>query len=208
MEEIRGITWGLWGNELSHEQTIQRIINAGFPIKGGVALTMFAIVEGESGEYQMAWHSNVTRWLNPDGSQGNIKRFEQLPNLSFKAIPEGERRDLEFMFVKSIDLGFMQINVAVGQYVEMGVEACQDFVEGQFAKHPDLASPVTSSEVAYEIWASRGFKPWYAYKPGTEAFRKKKRYGAKAFADWLIHSFVGPDPETGKLPRLVWDDQK
>ncbi|HSE44962.1 MAG TPA: hypothetical protein VLA89_06505 [Gemmatimonadales bacterium] len=206
MEEIRGITWDLWGAELSHEQTIQRIINAGFPIKGGVALTMFAIVEGESGEYQQAWHANVERWNDENKT---IKRFEQQPDLSFRAVPLGAPEPaLTFMFMKSIDLGFMQINKPVNEFVEMGAEACEDFVLGQFEKYPRLSSPVTSCEDALVIWKARGFWPWYAYQPGTEKFRLKKRYGAKAFADWLIHSFVGPDPETGRLPRLVWADQK
>ncbi len=207
MEEIRGITWDLWGQELSHEQTIQRIINAGFPIKGGAALTMFAIVEGESGEYQKAWHANVERWKNPDGTQGDIVRFEQRPDLTMWSVPPGTPEpDLVFMRVKSVDLGFLQRNKVMGPatYIEMGHEACELFIEGLFTKYPELATPVTAAEDAYKLWVERGFQPWYAYQPGTEKFRGKKRYGAKAFADWLIHSYVGPDPDTGKLPRLEW----
>ena len=208
MEEIRGITWDLWGAELSHEQTIQRIINAGFPIKGGVALTMFAIVEGESGEYQRAWHSNVERWETWDDADRPIKRYVQQPDLTFKPLALGAPEpELVFMKVKSIDLGFMQVNKQVGQFIEMGLEACENFVGAQFEKYPELAVPRDSCEVAFKIWSERGFQPWYAYQPGTEKFRLKKRYGAKAFADWLIHSYVGPDPETGRLPRLVWADQ-
>lgn len=203
MEEIRDITWGLWGQELSHKQTIQRIINAGFPIKGGHALTMFAIVEGESGEYQKAWHSNVERNNDEDRT---IKRYVQQPDLTYKPLPIGMEAELMFMKVKSIDLGFMQINKQVWEFVEMGAEAVEAFVNVQFAKHPGLDSPVTSCALAYQLWQARGFDPWYAWQPGTDKFRLKKRYGAKAFADWLIQSFVGPDPETGKLPQLVWKD--
>jgi hypothetical protein len=169
MEEIKGMTWDLWGEELSHEQSIQRIVNAGFPIKGGVALIMFAIVEGESGEYQKAWHANVQR--NEDGT---IYRSEGM------------------MTVKSIDLGFMQFNVEISPdvRVEMTTEAMTNFVEAMFADHPDLANPVASAERAYELWTRRGYQPWYAYKPGTDAFKLKKKYGAKAFANWLAHSYV------------------
>jgi hypothetical protein len=169
MEEIRGITWDLWGQELSHEQAIQRIVNAGFPIKGGVALKMFAIVEGESGEYQRAWHANVQR--NVDGT---ILRNEGM------------------MTVKSIDLGFMQFNVEIPDVlVEISIEAMTNFVNAMFADNPDLADPHQSAERAYEMWSRRGFQPWYAYKPGTDAFKMKMKYGAKAFANWLVHSYVG-----------------
>lgn len=206
MEEIRNITWGLWGAELSHVQTIQRIITAGFPIwkaepqPHSPALNMFAIVEGESGEYQRAWHSNVERWSDENKT---IKRFEQQADLSFKAVPLGSPEpDLVFMRVKSIDLGFMQVNKQVGEYVEMGLEAVELFVEAQFAKYPELASPVESCQVALALWKSRGFQPWYAYQPGTEKWRLKKRYGAIAFGQWLVNSFVGKDPDTNRVPKV------
>lgn len=204
MEEIRNITWGLWGAELSHVQTIQRIITAGFPIwkadpqPHSPALEMFAIVEGESGEYQRAWHSNVRRHDNEDKT---IIRYEQT-GTGFVPIPIGETRDLEFMYVKSIDLGFMQMNKLVNQFVEMGFEAVEDFVNAQFAKYPGLDSPVESCKQALAMWKVRGFQPWYAWQPGTERFRNKKRYGAVAFGQWLVNSFVGADPDTNKVPKI------
>jgi len=171
MEEIRGITWDFWGVELSHEQTIQRILLGGFPIQGGVALKMFAIVEGESGEYTKAWHANVVR--DPDG---NITRDEN-----------GE------MTIKSIDLGFMQFNINVTPNVKMPFDIIMmaEFVEMMYDDHPEYADPWESSRLAYELYKRRGFQPWYAYKPGTEEFKKKMRYGALAFGNWLAHSYVG-----------------
>lgn len=206
MEEIRNITWGLWGAELSHVQTIQRIITAGFPIwkadpqPHSPALNMFAIVEGESGEYQRAWHSNVERWDSLEDKP--IRRYEQMPDLSMRLIPVGEPLpELVFMKVKSIDLGFMQMNKQVGEFVEMGFEAVELFVNAQFAKYPGLDSPVESCKQALAMWKQRGFQPWYAYQPGTERWRDKKRYGAIAFAQWLVNSFVGKDPD-GKVPQV------
>lgn len=202
MEEIFGITWGLAGNELSHEQAIQRIVKAGFPIwdaepsPHSPALIMFAIVEGESGEYTRAWHCNVDRWPEDENDtipfQGLVKRYEQMPDMSMRLIPLGEHRDLEFMRVQSIDLGFLQRNKAVGEFVEMGGEAVSDFVIAQFDKYPELQQADTAAKDAYDLWISSGknFKRWYAYKPGTEAFHLKMTYGAKAFGNWLVHSFV------------------
>lgn len=185
-EEIRGVTWDLWGEELTHEQTIQRILVGGFPIQGGVALTMFCIVEGESGEYQRAWHINVKR-----DSDGNI----------FRVTIDGK----ECMIPLSIDLGFIQYNVPIeaGTYLEMTPDAVEAFVESKFDEHPELADPFQSAVLAYELYKRRGFSPWYAYKPGTLKWRRTKKYGAKAFANWLVHSFVGKDPDTGK--RLEMD---
>lgn len=173
LEEIRGITWDLWGEELSHEQTIQRIISGGFPIKDGVALTMFAIVEGESGEYQRAWHANVKRNLD-----GTIQRIEV--------------GTVTHMDITSVDLGFMQFNVAAAGRVPMNQESMTSIVENLFTVNSDLADPWLSAIKAFHLWQSRGFNPWYAYKPGTKEFRLKKHYGAKAFANWLVHSFVDP----------------
>lgn len=174
LEEIRGITWDLDGVELSHQQAIQRIINANFPVKGGVALTMFAIVEGESGEYTKAWHANVNR-----DASGNIVRL----------VDDGKT----YMKVNSVDLGFMQFNTPVGGVkVEMTTEAAGTFIDNLFEQHPELADPWTSAALAYDLWLRRKFQPWYAYKPGTPAFLLKKRYGALAFGNWLARSFVDP----------------
>lgn len=187
IEEIRGITWDLDGVELSHEQTIQRIINAGFPVKGGVALNMFAIVEGESGEYTKAWHANVAR-----DAEGRIVRTTQA---------DGRVT----MRVKSIDLGFMQFNTPVGRDVEMTEEAVAVFVDEMWEANHELAIPVDSAERAYELWTRRGFQPWYGYQPGTERFYGKKVYGAKAFANWLAHSQLGRRHRySGQVLNLDW----
>lgn len=181
-EEIRHITWDLDGAQLSNEQKAQRIMVAGFPMQGGVALNMFAIVEGESGGYQKAWHANVVR--NADGTIHRV-----------------ERDGKTFMQVKSVDLGFFQINIDLaGPYVEVEMEdvAVMEMVETLFAENPGLDDPFESAHRAYVMWQNRGFSPWYAYKPGTAKWKLKKKYGAKAFANWLVHSFVGPDPDTGK----------
>lgn len=208
MEEIRDITFGLWGEELSHQQTIQRIVGAGFPIKNGVALTMFAIVEGESGEYQKAWHANVDR--DPEDAsdappyQGPVVRYVIVDDVPERA-PEGTQFGPGvYMRVNSIDLGFMQRSVTLTpkRWVETTETAARVFVEGMFDQYPYLAVPWSAAEDAYDLWVARGFKPWFAYKPGDPKFRLKKRYGSLAFARWLIQSFVGPDPETGKLPRV------
>lgn len=190
-EEIRGITWDLWGDELSHEQAIQRIVTAGFPVKGGVALTMFAIVEGESGEYQRAWHINVAR--KADGS-----------------IDRTERNGKTYFSPKSIDLGFLQFNVPIPSnftVLELDHDVVKSFVETMFEIHPELADPVDSAELALDLWKRRGFSPWFAYKPGTIEFWKKKRYGALAFARWHLHSYVGrTDRETGEPLNFIWED--
>ena len=179
IEEIRGVTWDLWGQELSHEQAIQRIIVSGFPIKGGIALKMFAIVEGESGEYQRAWHANVERL--PDGI---IKRYDAQGLID----PEGE-----YMKVKSIDLGFMQFNVEVSPdaLIRMTKADMDTYVDNWFTVRAELADPWESAALAYDLWLRRGFQPWYAYRPGTEPFALKMRYGALAFSNWLVHSYVG-----------------
>jgi len=199
MEEIRGITWDFDGEELTHEQTIQRIVQAGFPVHNGAALTMFAIVEGESGEYQRAWHINVERHPN-----GSIKRFDQFG----VGAPTPTSGPVEYMKAKSIDLGFIQFNVQTqNRLVKMEAEPVAAFVEEMFDTHPDLADPWTAARRAYTLYQQRGFTPWYAYKPGTLAFWKKKRYGAMAFAQWHLHSFVGrKDRETEKPLDFQWKE--
>ncbi len=187
MEEIRGITWDLWGEELSHVQAIQRIVKAGFPIQNGVALKMFAIVEGESGEYLEAWHANVERWGDEDKT---IKRFIKV-GLNMTPIPIGEdTNDQIYFHVKSIDLGFMQFNVPVNEFWAVVPEDIEDQVEAQFEKYPRLSRADFSAEDAFELYSRRGFQPWFAYKPGTPEFQKKMRYGVLAFGQWLYNSFV------------------
>lgn len=186
MDEIRNVTFGLWGEELSHEQTIQRLVNAGFPIKAGVLVKMFAIIEGESGEYQRAWHANV---LRDPAKTGSI------------VYDAGGR-----MTIQSIDLGFAQRNIEVSPDLKIAPteDAMKVFVDGMFDKHPDLAVPVTAAEDAFAIWTERGFAPWFAYKPGTAAWWVKLKEAHEGLIDWSIHSFLGPDPDTGKLPRMDW----
>jgi hypothetical protein len=181
MEEIRNVTWGLWGEELEHWQSIQRLVLGGFQ-DPRVLLNMFAIIEGESGEYTRAWHANVVR--NADGTI--------------------QRDDQERMTVKSIDLGFCQFNVVLPAPLKMAMteDAMRPFVEGMFNANPDYARADTSAAKAHELYLRRGFQPWYAYKPGTEAFKLKKRYGAKAIAEYLIRTQVGK--VDGKFPRLEW----
>lgn len=181
VEEIRGITWDLWGEELSHEQTIQRLVRAGFPVwrinpdtkaPESPLLIMFSIVEGESGEYKKAWHINVQR-----NSDDTIFRDE-----------------LGRMVAKSIDLGFMQFNVAISpvRHLEMDATVIEDFVNSMFDANPDLAIPSESAKKAFSRWLIDGYKPWYAYKPGTDPWHLKMTYGSKAFSNWLVHSFVDP----------------
>lgn len=214
LEEIRDITFGLWGHELSHQQTIQRLVSAGFPIKGGHLLTMFAIVEGESGEYQRAFHANIHRW--PENADG-VKKIQRF----VWRIPAGEPAqwillgpDEEpavdepvFMKVKSIDLGFCQRSVEISpdEMIEMDFEAVDVWVNGLYdGPYAHLAVPWTAAKDAFDFWVAHdfSFSPWFAWKPDDPKFRAKKRYGSIAITRWIIQSFVGPDPETGKLPRV------
>lgn len=186
MEEIRSITWDLWGVELSHEQAIQRLVRAGFPVwrinpetnaPESPLLIMFAIVEGESGEYKEAWHINVER-----EDDGSISRFNQ-DGSHWSSGPQ-------YMKVDSIDLGFLQNNVKISILLPMEVTAVSVWVQGQFALHPQFAIPEQAAEYSFNIWKARGYHPWYAYKPGTDPWQLKMTYGAKAFGNWLVHSFV------------------
>jgi hypothetical protein len=197
MEEIRHVTWDLDGEELSHVQSIQRIVNAGFPIKEGVALTMFAIVEGESGEYLKAWHANVER----DDEDNIVRYYDDGAGGYTLTAPTPDSPP--HMKVKSVDLGFMQFNKNITDtIVPMTPEYMGAFVEAMFAADPDLARGDKSAQRAFALYKERGFQPWFAYKPGTAAFRLKKRYGAIAFAQWLVNSFVGKDEDTNKVPRV------
>lgn len=184
-EEIRNITFGLDGVELTHEQTIQRLVVAGFPLwrinPQGKAesplLTMFAIIEGESGEYQRAWHINVLR--NPDGTIA-------------RSVIDG----VDNMRVKSVDLGFAQFNVQVSDFdIVMDPDIVQAWIDGMFESYPELAVPWDSATAAYQLWLRRGFQPWYAYQPGTAKFKQKMTYGSKALANYIVHKFVDPKLE-------------
>ena len=185
MEEIRNVSFGLWGEELKEWQAIQRLVAAGFQDPRLLA-RMFAIIEGESGSYQRAWHANVMR-LPADESDlppygGDIKR-------------DAEGR----MTIKSIDLGFIQRNVDIPDAVmAMTPEAMEPFVDGLFNKYPRLTDPWTAAEEAYALYLDRGFQPWYAYQPGTPAFKAKVKRGCQAVGNYLAKVLVDDGD------KLVW----
>jgi hypothetical protein len=186
-EEIRGVTWDLQGATMLHWLMIRRLCQAGFiSEKDGlgragdaVVLNMFAISEGESGGSLKAWHINVVR--NDDGT---IKRTQI----------DGK----DTMSVRSIDMGSMQINETVALFqLEMDPVPVQAWVDEMFAGYPDLAHVDTSLVIAMSKFKAdiraggSGYRPWYAYQPDTAHWRQKKRYGSKAFADYLIRTYVG-----------------
>lgn len=199
--EIRDVTFGLWGSELPEHAAIQRLVRAGFPVwvpshldvesPHSPLLEMFAIIEGESGSYVKAWHANVLR--DPPFT-GQIVLDE-----------------MGMMTIKSIDLGFIQLNVNVvpDATVTPNEPTMAAYVQSQFDHHPELARADLSAMIAHDLWLERGFKPWFAYKPGTDNYRQKKARGAKAIGNWLARSFVGRiDPLTGapsdRYPRLEY----
>lgn len=190
--EIRDVTWGLWGAELPEHAAIQRLVKAGFPIwlpshrdvevPHSPLLEMFAIIEGESGSYVRAWHANVLR--NPPIT-GEIVLNE-----------------LGQMTVRSIDLGFIQRNVNVTDIaLAPNTGTMEEWVNAQFAAYPELARADLSAMVGYSLWQDRGFQPWYAYRPGTEAYQAKKMRGAKAIANYLLRTQVGKMAD-GKFARV------
>ena len=201
MEHIHGINWGLGGNELTPEQAIQRLAVAGWPLFRRKAdgttespiLIMWAIIEGESGGYQKAWHINVVR--DPNG-------------MIIRQIVDGKT----YMTVKSIDLGFIQKNTTVEPFLlEMDINVVAAWVEHMFDTHPELADPWQAAEVALAFWKTNGFnwKRWFAYKPGTREFWLKKKRASKWLANWLVHSFVGRrDTETNEILDLLWKSEK
>lgn len=183
MEEIRDVTYGLWGYKLPNWQSATYLVRAGFH-DPRVLLNMFAIIMGESGSYLNAWHANVRRT-----PEDNIL-YDIYGNMT----------------VKSIDLGYIQKNVEISPdfVVQPTAAAMKPLVEAKFAEFPGLADAQESAYIAYDLYLARGFAPWYAYKPGTPEWQLKKKSGAKAIADFLIHTQVGKID--GKLPKLVWVD--
>jgi hypothetical protein len=163
---------------------MQRLILAGFH-DPRVAINMFAVIEGESGSYTKAWHANVKRL---DDENKSIVRDAQ-----------GR------MFVKSVDLGFIQRNLVMaggGVWMPMEEDAMSEFIETLFNENPDLAVADKSAIIAYELFSTRGFQPWYAYQPGTVKWQHKKRIASKALAEYLLRTQVGKID--GVLPELVW----
>lgn len=187
MEHINKINYGFGGVELAEWQTIQRLVRSGFS-DVRVLGTMFAIVEGESGSYTRAFHCNVDRTLDADGNKDRIVR---------KVI-----NGIDHMFVKSVDLGFMQFNTdlpGTGRWVAMTEEAVAEFINEMFAAEPWKADAQLSSERAYELYLQRGFQPWYAYKPGDVRFQEKKRRAGKAIANYYLRT---------QVPKLEIDNFK
>lgn len=186
--EIQNVTYGFWGVELKEWQTIQRLVLAGFG-EVRILTNMFAIIEGESGSYTKAWHANVRR--TPD----EVKEI----------VYDSNGR----MFVKSIDLGFIQRNVPVaggGVWVDPTETAMASFVNEMYEKNPDLADAQKSAEIAFDLFTDRGFQPWYAYQPGTTRFYQKKRRAAKAIANYIlrtqVNKFAEVESDGGKIPTV------
>jgi hypothetical protein len=187
VEEIRNVTFGLWGSELPPHAAIQRLAKAGFPIWVPSHLEldhphsplqeMFAIIEGESGGYLKAWHANLAR--DADGA------------IAYDATGR--------MTIKSIDLGFIQRNIVLSPQIKMEpvYGPMEAFVTSQFAAYPHLARADLAAASAFDLWQDRGFKPWYAYRPGTDAYRVKKFIAAQALGNWLARSFVGKYDSAG-----------
>jgi hypothetical protein len=107
---------------------------------------MWAIIESESGGYLKAWHNNVMR--NEDGTI---------------YLEDGK------MIIQSTDLGFIQKNVVHNPPVKLEptAEKIQPFIDSLFEANPDLARGDKSAEIAYQLYKSRGFQPWYAYSNGS-----------------------------------------
>jgi hypothetical protein len=203
VEEIRNVTYGLWGSELPEHSAIQRLAKAGFPIwvpshreivqPHSPLQIMFAIIEGESGGYLKAWHANVLR--DPPFTGDIVRTTDQK------------------MTIRSIDLGFIQRNVDMTDFkVEMTEEAMKAVVDDLFeVKYPQLARADLSAAIAFDLWQDRGFKPWYAYQPGTPRFRVKMFRAAMALGNWLSRSFVGKYDAAGEpaevFRKLVFLDQ-
>lgn len=193
MEHIRNINYGFGGVELAEWQTIQRLVRSGF-VDVRILGTMFAIVEGESGSYTRAFHCNVDRTLDENGKPDRIVR---------KTID-----GVDHMYVKSVDLGFMQINTdlpGVGQWVAMTEEAVAEFINKMFDAEPWKGDAQLSSVYAYELYLQRGFHPWYAWKPDDISFQEKKRRAGKAIANYYLRTQVPKLPiDNGKYAEVVF----
>ena len=155
---------------------------------------MFAIVEGESGSYTRAFHCNVER--TPDEE---------------KLIVRQQINGVDHMFVKSVDLGFMQFNTDVpgpGAWIAMTETAVQTFIDGMFDAEPWKADAQQSSERAYEFYLQRGFQPWYAYRPDDPRFHEKKRRAGKAIANYYLRTQVLKLPiDKGHFAEVVFRER-
>ncbi len=160
--EIKGITWDLDGEQLEPWLAAQRLYKAGFKDADTLAV-MWAVIEAESGGFLKAWHHNVTR--NEDGT---IKIF-----------------DGYLMEVKSTDLGFIQKNIVHDPTQLLPVEGDQSklFVADLFEAFPELARGDESAKIAFNMWKTRGFQPWYAYS--NKSYEKILGRGCVAVANYL-----------------------
>lgn len=177
MEEIRGITWDLAGEELKPWLACQRLYKAGFKDAKTLAI-MWATIESESGGYLKAWHHNVVR--NEDGS--------------IQKTADG------LMVVKSTDLGFIQKNIVHNPQVLLPVAGDQSklFVEDLFAANPDLARADQAAVIAFNMWKQRGFQPWYAYTNGH--YKKNLGRATVAVANYLALAFgLRPIPHVKRI---------
>lgn len=161
VEEIRGITWDLDGEQLKPWLAAQRLYKAGFK-DADLLCTMWAVLEAESGGYLKAWHHNVER--NADGT---ILVIDGL------------------MTVRSTDLGFIQKNIVHNPKQILPVEGNQSklFVADLFLAFPELARGDESAKIAHEMYLQRGFQPWYAYSNGS--YEKSIGRGTAAVANFL-----------------------
>lgn len=162
IEEIKGITWDLDGEQLHPWLAAQRLYKAGFK-DADLLATMWATIESESGGYLMAWHHNVVR-----NSDGSIKKTDD-----------------GLMEVLSTDLGFIQKNVVHEPNIILPVtgEQSQLFVNDLFLANPQLANGQESANIAFNMYKQRGFQPWYAYTNGH--YKKNLGRATVAVANYL-----------------------
>lgn len=175
-EEIRGITFGLDGEELKPWLAAQRLYKAGFK-DAKLLATMWAVIESESGGYLRAWHHNVVR-----NEFGTIKLANNL------------------MEVKSTDLGFIQRNIVHNPHVFLPIEGneSQLFVDNLFVIHPELARADKSAEIAYQMYKQRGFQPWFAYT--NKSYERNLGRACVAVANYLaLANGLRPMPHVKRI---------
>jgi hypothetical protein len=161
-QEIRGQTWDLDGPQLEPFQAAQRLYKAGFT-DAKILVEACATMYGESGWYVNAWHHNVLRdqnkqiLLNTDGK----------------------------MTITSTDLGFIQKNVVWREPIVCLPEQGAFWAKYGFETYPSLARADKSADIAYSLFMTRGFTPWYAHSYWT----RHKARSVEAVADFLAVAF-------------------
>lgn len=176
-EEIRGITWDLDGEQLKPWLAAQRLYKAGFK-DANILAVMWAVIEAESGGYLKAWHHNVER-----DEEGKILVSED-----------------GLMIVKSTDLGFIQKNIVHNPHVILPIEGNQSklFVEDLFVAYPDLARADKSAEIAFNLYKTRGFQPWYAHSNGS--YKKSMGRACAAVGNFIaIKNGLRPIPHVKRV---------